>query len=109
MPYDPSSFEDVLSAARACRICRADFPIERLRYWLRLSPDIFYDESKIAIVPMGFCFPGNDERGGDLPPPAICAKTWHLPIRQHLSGVSLTLLIGLYAQRFYLGRGWPWR
>ena len=141
MSYDPNSFEEVLSAARACRICEADLPLgprpvvrasrsarllivgqapgtrvhasgipwddrsgERLREWLNLSPDIFSDEAKIAIVPMGFCFPGNDERGGDLPPPAICAKTWHAPIRQHLSGVSLTLLIGLYAQRFYLGK-----
>ena len=59
---------------------------------------------RVAIIPMGLCFPGNDAHGGDLPPRPICAPTWHPPLMQHLSSVSLTLLIGLYAQRHYLGK-----
>ncbi len=77
---------------------------ERLRQWLEVSDEVFYDESRVAIVPMGFCFPGNDARGGDLPPRPECAPAWHGPVRAHLPAVDLTLLVGQYAQRYYLGR-----
>jgi uracil-DNA glycosylase len=75
---------------------------ERLREWLGIDRDVFYDASRVAIVPMGFCFPGSG-RGGDLPPRPECAPTWHprlLPLLRH---VRLTLVIGQYAQAGVLG------
>ncbi len=76
---------------------------ERLRQWLDLDPERFYDQNKIAIVPMGFCYPGRDPRGGDKPPRPECAPLWHPPLRAALQRIGLTLLVGLYAQRHYLG------
>jgi uracil-DNA glycosylase len=75
---------------------------KRLREWLQMTPETFYDESKIAIVPMGFCYPGK-AGSGDAPPRPECRATWHpqlLPMLQH---VRLTLLIGQYAQDYFLG------
>ncbi len=63
----------------------------------------FYDRSRIAVVPMAFCFPGYNAKGSDLPPPPICAKTWRAPIVNALADVRLTLLIGGYAQKWHLG------
>jgi len=76
---------------------------ERLRAWLALDAEIFYDTSKIAIMPTGFCYPGRDPRGGDLPPRPECAEMWHDSLRAHLKGVQLTLLVGMYAQATVLG------
>ena len=76
---------------------------ERLRQWLDLDPERFYDQNKIAIVPMGFCYPGREPKGGDKPPRPECAPLWHPPLRAALQQVGLTLLVGLYAQRHYLG------
>jgi uracil-DNA glycosylase len=75
----------------------------RLRQWLEVTPGTFYDESRVAIVPMGLCYPGRNARGGDLPPRPACAPLWHPRLRPLLPGIGLTLLIGQYAQRFYLG------
>jgi uracil-DNA glycosylase len=77
---------------------------ERLRDWLGVDRAAFYDEARIAIVPMGFCYPGRDARGGDRPPRPECAPLWHPPLRAALPGIALTLLVGSYAQRYYLGR-----
>lgn len=77
---------------------------DRLRDWLQLDRARFYDRRKIAILPMGLCYPGVDAKGGDRPPMAICAPTWHPRLRPLLPKVELTLLVGLYAQRHYLGR-----
>jgi uracil-DNA glycosylase len=77
---------------------------DRLRDWLGLDRAAFYDESRIAIVPMGFCYPGTDAKGGDKPPRPECAPLWHPQIRPLLPRVGLTLLVGQYAQRFYLGK-----
>jgi len=77
---------------------------DRLRDWLALDRETFYDESRIAIVPMGFCYPGRAARGGDLPPRPECAPLWHPPLRAALSRVRLTLLVGQYAQAHYLGK-----
>lgn len=77
---------------------------DRLREWLNLDREAFYDEGKIAIVPMGFCYPGREERGGDKPPRPECAPLWHDPIRDALPAVDLTLLVGQYAQAHYLGK-----
>ncbi len=77
----------------------------RLREWLEMDPDTFYDSSRVAIVPMGFCFPGQDAKGGDLPPRRECAPQWHEKVRNELPAVRLTVLVGRYSQAFYLGRG----
>ncbi|WP_238934867.1 uracil-DNA glycosylase family protein [Maricaulis parjimensis] len=76
---------------------------DRLRDWMGVDETLFYDESRIAIAPMGFCFPGLDEKGGDLPPRRECAPLWQEKVRAALPQVRLTLLVGQYAQRFYLG------
>ena len=75
---------------------------ERLRDWLQMTPDDFYDESKIAILPMGFCYPGDDAKGGDKPPRPECAPEWPPPLLAGLPNVELTILIGQYAQKRYL-------
>ncbi|WP_238110044.1 uracil-DNA glycosylase family protein [Yoonia sp. I 8.24] len=75
---------------------------DRLRDWLGLDHDAFYDVAKIAIVPMAFCFPGYNAAGSDLPPPKICADTWHQKVMAHLGDVPLTLVIGGHAQRWHL-------
>jgi uracil-DNA glycosylase len=76
---------------------------ERLRAWLAVDSETFYDEARIAIVPMGLCYPGRDDRGGDRPPRPECAPLWHPPLRAALPKVELTLLVGQYAQAYYLG------
>lgn len=77
---------------------------ERLRDWLGVTREVFYDESRIAIVPMGFCYPGRDKSGGDRPPRPECAPLWHDKILAHLTSLELILLVGAYAQKRYLGR-----
>ena len=76
---------------------------ERLRDWLGLDRAAFYDKTRVAIVPMAFCFPGYDARGADLPPPAICRATWHDAVMEELGDVSLRVLVGAHAQRYHLG------
>lgn len=74
---------------------------DRLRDWLKLSKDTFYNPKKVAIVPMGFCYPGKG-RSGDLPPRKECAPLWHQALLSQLPNIKLTLLIGQYAQNHYL-------
>lgn len=78
---------------------------DRLRVWLNLSKEIFYDEQQIAIIPMGFCFPGKG-RSGDLPPRPECAPSWHKELLICMPNIQLTLLVGQYAQRYYLARSY---
>jgi uracil-DNA glycosylase len=73
-----------------------------LRNWLGVSNEIFYDEKLIALVPMGFCFPGSGS-SGDLAPRTECAPLWHSLLLQSMTEVKLTLLVGQYAQKYYLG------
>ncbi|MDV7339910.1 uracil-DNA glycosylase family protein [Terasakiella sp. A23] len=75
---------------------------DRLRDWLGLDKDTFYDDSKIAIMPMGLCYPGKVEKGGDKPPRSECAPAWHDKVLKKLENVELTLLVGSYAQNYYL-------
>lgn len=75
---------------------------KRLRDWLGVTPDQFYDERRFAIMPMGFCYPGRG-KGGDNPPRPECAPLWHDRVRATLPNIKLTLLIGTYAQAHYLG------
>lgn len=75
---------------------------DRLREWTGLDKETFYDASSIALVPMGFCYPGSAD-GADLPPRPECAPLWHLRLLPLLSKVTLTLLVGIHAQGYYLG------
>lgn len=75
---------------------------ERLRTWMGIGPDKFYDESQIAIIPMGYCYPGRGD-GGDLPPRRECATLWLDHLLAKLPRIELTMLIGLHAQRHFLG------
>lgn len=74
---------------------------DTLREWLQLTREQFYNERLIAIVPAGFCYPGTG-KNGDLPPRPECAPLWHPPLRAALPKIELTLLIGSYAQAYYL-------
>jgi len=73
-----------------------------LRGWLDIGRDDFYDETRIAIMPMGFCYPGVDPKGGDNPPRPECAPRWHDLLLKQLPDIRLTLLVGQYAQKYYL-------
>jgi uracil-DNA glycosylase len=76
---------------------------DRLRDWLGLERERFYDSRQVAIVPMGFCYPGRDAHGGDLPPRGECAPLWQKRVQGQLAAVELTLLVGRYAQAWHLG------
>ncbi len=74
---------------------------DRLRAWLGISRETFYDPRKIAILPMGFCFPGTGQ-SGDLPPRPECALAWRAALLSHLQDLQLTLVLGQYAQAYHL-------
>jgi uracil-DNA glycosylase len=74
---------------------------DRLRQWMDVDHDSFYDESRIAIMPMGFCYPGKG-RAGDLPPRPECAPLWHARLLAQMPRLELVMLVGQYAQRHYL-------
>jgi uracil-DNA glycosylase len=74
----------------------------RLRAWMGVDSEVFYDASRIAIIPMGFCYPGRG-RGGDLPPRRECAPLWMDLLLSRLTRIEVTLLVGRYAQRHFLG------
>lgn len=105
-------FEDrarllIVGQAPGLRVHHAGRPFadpsgDRLRRWLGVDESTFYDRSRIAIVPMAFCFPGYDSKGHDLPPPPICSETWRDRVMDRLAP-RLTLVIGQYAQRWHLG------
>ena len=76
---------------------------DRLRNWLGVTSDEFYDTEKFAIVPMGFCFPGQDAKGGDLPPRRECAPAWRAPLMALMPRIDLVLTIGIYAQSWHMG------
>ena len=99
----------LIGQAPGTRVHRSGVPWDdasgdRLRQWLDLDRQRFYDETRMAIVPMGFCYPGVLPRGGDRPPRPECAPLWHDRVAAALPRVSLTVLIGHYAQARYLGR-----
>jgi uracil-DNA glycosylase len=77
---------------------------DRLRDWMGISRDVFYDPTRIAILPMGFCFPGTG-KSGDLPPRPECAEAWRKTLLAQLKEVKLTLIIGQYAARWHLNTG----
>lgn len=76
---------------------------DRLRDWLGVDEATFYDVSRVAVVPMAFCFPGYDAKGSDLPPPKVCGQTWHDRVMEELPDVRLRVLVGASAHRYHLG------
>jgi uracil-DNA glycosylase len=97
----------VCSQAPGTRVHESGIPFtdasgDRLRDWMGVSPQEFYDQTRVAIIPMGFCFPGQDENGGDLPPRAECSKLWHKSLFDHLPQLELVLAVGSYAQAWHL-------
>ena len=116
LPHEPrpvvvaSSTARVLIAGQApgTRVHASGRPFDdrsgdRLRDWLGVSREEFYDPAKFAIVPMGFCFPGLDAKGSDLPPRRECAPAWRSPLIEAMPQVELVLAIGQYAQAWHLG------
>jgi len=77
---------------------------DRLRDWMAVSAEEFYDPDLVAILPMGFCFPGNDRHGGDLPPRRECAPRWRADMLALMPQIDLVLVIGQYAQGWHLGK-----
>ncbi|MBM3525559.1 MAG: uracil-DNA glycosylase family protein, partial [Alphaproteobacteria bacterium] len=99
----------IISQAPGTKVHTSGLPFDdasgdRLRDWLGVDRPTFYDHPALALMPMGFCFPGQDAKGGDLPPMKICAPTWHPVILPLMPKVELILLVGQYAQARYLGR-----
>ena len=118
LPHDPNPILQVSATARLCIASQAagtlahasstpfnDPSGERLRAWLGIGREIFYDPVRVAIVPMGFCFPGQDAHGSDLPPRRECAPLWHVRLFALMPQVELVLAIGSYAQDWHLGEG----
>lgn len=77
---------------------------DRLRDWLGINKSQFYNEDFLAITPMGFCFPGLNDKGSDLPPRKECAPLWQNKLTKAFTNIELTLLVGQYAQKLYLGK-----
>lgn len=115
LPHEPRPVVQLSRTARICiigqapgtRVHKTGIPFndpsgDRLRSWMGVTRETFYDEKQIAIVPMGFCFPGLDAKGGDLPPRKECAPHWRGRIFDQLDNVSFTLLVGSYAQKWHL-------
>lgn len=99
----------IVSQAPGTRVHETGLPFndrsgDRLRAWLGIDRDTFYNHPDLGIMPVGLCYPGADAKGGDRPPMKICAPTWQPRIRPLLKQVELTLLVGSYAQAFDLGR-----
>ena len=117
LPHDPRPVLRISRTARLCicgqapgvRVHKSGKPFtdpsgDRLRKWMGVSEDEFYDSSRIAIVPMGFCFPGLNDKGGDLPPRKECATHWHSRLFSEMDQFELILLVGQYAQKWHLGK-----
>ena len=116
LAHEPRPVLRVSSSARLCvagqapgtRVHASGVPFndpsgDRLRQWLGVDRSAFYDTERVAIVPMGFCFPGLDSSGSDLPPRRECAATWHDRVYAQLPRLQLVLAIGAYAQAYHLG------
>ncbi len=117
LPHEPRPVLQVSSTARimiagqapGTRVHASGRPFtdpsgDRLRDWMGVGEDVFYNPDKLAIVPMGFCFPGLDARGGDLPPRAECAPHWRDSLMRAMPQIALVLAIGMYAQKWHLAR-----
>lgn len=117
LPHEPNPVVRLSSTARICiagqapgiRVHESSLPFndpsgDRLRDWMGLDREHFYDQSKVAIVPMGFCFPGWDKKKADLPPRKECRDHWHDQIFAQMDQIELILVIGQYAQAYHMGK-----
>jgi uracil-DNA glycosylase len=117
IPQEPNPLFQVSGTARICiasqapgvrahnaRLPFADRSGERLRAWMGVTPDEFYDAARVAILPIGFCFPGFDRNGNDLPPRRECAPTWRARFLSSMPRIELILCIGSYAQAYHLAK-----
>ena len=117
LPHEPRPVIQVSSTARILIASQApgtkvhvsgrpftDASGDRLRNWLGVTGEEFYDAGKFAIVPMGFCFPGQDAKGGDLPPRRECAPAWRAQLMAAMPRIDLVLTIGIYAQEWHMGK-----
>jgi uracil-DNA glycosylase len=115
LPHEPNPVVRLSNTARICiagqapgiRVHESSLPFndpsgDRLRQWMGIDRELFYDERQIAIVPMGFCFPGWDAKGGDLPPRKECKEQWHDQLFALMPQIELVLVIGQYAQRYHM-------
>lgn len=115
MPHEPNPVCVPSETARICiasqapgiRVHHSGRPFtdpsgDRLRYWMGIGADVFYDRARVAIVPMGFCFPGYDRNGGDLPPRRECRATWHDRVFAAMPQIELVVAIGKYAQDYHM-------
>jgi len=115
LPHEPRPVVRLSATARICIASQApgtrvhatglsfnDPSGDRLRLWMGIDRDTFYDLGRIAIVGMGFCFPGQDAKGGDLPPRPECAPGWHPQVFAAMPQVKLILAVGTYAHRWHL-------
>jgi len=117
-PYLPHGVRPIIHASATAKLCIVaqapgirvhetgisfnDPSGDRLREWMGVSRETFYDESRVAIIGMGFCFPGYDANGGDLPPRKECAEAWQDKLFATLPNFKLTLLVGTYAFKWHL-------
>jgi uracil-DNA glycosylase len=117
LPHEPRPVFQISQQARICiagqapgaRVHASGRPFTdpsgvRLRQWLAMDEAVFYDPAQLAIVSMGFCFPGYDRAGGDLPPRRECAELWRSRLFDRLPSLGLILVIGQSAQRWHLDR-----
>jgi uracil-DNA glycosylase len=108
----PSARVLVAGQAPGVRVHASGLPFddrsgERLRAWMGIGRETFYDAPRSAVGPIGFCFPGLDEHGGDLPPRRECAPRWRAEVLRHLDRVELVLAVGRHAQAWHLGAACP--
>jgi len=106
--FSPQARVLVAGQAPGMRVHQAGRPFadasgQRLRAWMGLGEAQFYDKTRIAIVPMAFCFPGYTPRGADLPPPPLCAATWRTQVMAALPNLRVVLCVGAHAQRWHMG------
>ncbi|WP_299472311.1 uracil-DNA glycosylase family protein [uncultured Roseibium sp.] len=116
LQHEPRPVLQVSSTARLCicgqapgtRVHQSGRPFtdpsgDRLRNWMDIDEEVFYDPARLAIIPMGFCFPGLDSKGGDLPPRKECRSLWHDDLFAQMGQLELVIVIGQYAQAYHLG------
>lgn len=104
---DPAARILIAGQAPGIRVNRSGRPFTdpsgvRLRDWLGIDEDVFYDPGRVAIMAMGFCFPGQDAHGGDLPPRRECAPAWRANLMSHLDRLELIICLGRHAQLWHM-------
>ena len=109
LQLDPGARVLIVGQAPGSKVHESGVPFDdasgdRLRNWLDISREDFYDPKKVAILPMGFCYPGKGP-SGDLPPRAECAVAWRDQLLAHLEAIELTVVLGQYAQAYHLSKG----